>query len=47
MMRGWRRLLTYDAVDTLNPGHTSSVTHAPPRMSRRSRITTLSPALAR
>jgi hypothetical protein len=35
---------TYDARDTRWPGQSSSVTHAPPRTSRRSRTQTSSPA---
>ena len=43
MISGRSRLLTYAAVETLYPGHTSSVTHAPPSTSRRSSTNVLRP----
>ncbi len=46
MISGRSRLFTYAAVETLKPGHTSSVTHAPPSTSRRSRTIVLRPARA-
>src|SRR5437762_491024 len=46
MISGRSRLFTYAAVDTLKPGHSSSVTHAPPTTSRRSSTSTRLPARA-
>jgi hypothetical protein len=40
-------LRTYEVVETWNPGHTSSVTHAPPTIDRRSRTNVRKPARAR
>jgi hypothetical protein len=47
MMSGRRRLRAYEKVVKLKPGYSSSVIAAPPTSGRRSRMSVLSPALAR
>ena len=47
MISGRSRLRAYEKVVNQKPGRSSSVMAAPPTMWRRSRISVLSPALAR
>ena len=47
MMSGRSRLRAYENVVNQKPGWSSSVIAAPPTVGRRSRISVLSPALAR
>src|SRR5437660_10326646 len=47
MISGRNSDTTYEQTENLNPGNTSSVQAAPPRMCRRSSTRTLRPAFAR